>query len=363
VAADQADSLREKGVRTVLPDRELILAGDIGATHTRLALMRFDGDRFVETAARVYPSRDYDGLEPIVADFASGATPRGAATRRGAAAAGGVAAACFGVAGPVRDGRSATTNLPWIVDEASLSRVLGGAPVRLLNDLEASAWGLEALAPHDLEVIAPGTPDPRGNAALIAAGTGLGEAGLAWDGSGRRPFACEGGHADFAPADALQDELLAWLRRRHAHVSWERALSGPGLLNLYEFLRDTGRGEEPRWLRDALAAGDPPAVIGRASREGSSDLCVRAVDLFVALYGAEAGNLALKMMATAGVYLGGGIAPRILEGRHHAPFLEAFRAKGRMRPLLQAMPVSLVRNERMPLLGAARRARLEVRTP
>ena len=324
----------------------MILAGDIGATHTRLALFRSEGTRLLETAARVYASRAYAGLEPIVQDFA-------------AAHGGAVRSACFGVAGPVRDGRSATTNLPWIVDAAALAGVLGVARAWLLNDLEASAWGLEALAPDDIAVLSPGSPVASGNAALIAAGTGLGEAGLAWDGNARRPFACEGGHAGFAPGDDLQDELLKWLRARFGHVSWERVVSGPGLVNLYEFLRDTGRGEEPPWLAQALRAGDPPAVISRAALDGSSSLCARALGLFVVLYGSEAGNLALKVMATAGVYVGGGIAPRIMEALGDGRFLEAFRSKGRMRPLLEAMPVRVVLNDRMPLYGAARFALME----
>jgi glucokinase len=326
----------------------MILAGDIGATNARLALYRPEGERFVEIAARVYPSRDYDGLEPIALDFAGGG-------RRP------IRAACFGVPGPVRDGRSATTNLPWIVDAAALARALKIDRAWLLNDLEASAWGLDALDPGDVVDLAGGGPAPPGNAALIAAGTGLGEAGLFWDGRRRRPFATEGGHASFAPADARQQALLAWLLPRFGHVSWERLVSGPGLLNIYEFLRDTGEGTEPSWLRAALRDGDPPAVIGRAALDGSSELCGRALDLFVTLYGAEAGNLALKLMATGGVYVGGGIAPRILPRLRDGRFLEAFRSKGRMRPLLEAMPVRVVVNQKTPLLGAARFAHMAER--
>jgi glucokinase len=341
----------------------MILAGDIGATNARLALYRPEGERFVEIAARVYPSRDYDGLEPIALDFAAG--PGGP-----------IRAACFGVPGPVRAGRSATTNLPWLVDAAALARVLGIDRAWLLNDLEASAWGLDALDPGDLVVLAAGGPTrepaaggparepaaggpaPAGNAALIAAGTGLGEAGLFWDGRRRFPFATEGGHAGFAPADARQQALLAWLLPRFGHVSWERVVSGPGLVNIYQFLRDTGEGSEPPWLREALREGDPPAVISRAALEGTSELCARALDLFVVLYGAEAGNLALKTMATGGVYVGGGIAPRILERLRDGRFLDAFRAKGRMRPLLESMPVRVVVNEKTALLGAARFAHM-----
>ena len=203
-----------------------------------------------------------------------------------------------------------------------------------------------------------GRPDPHGNAAVISAGTGLGEAGLVWDGRRHRPLATEGGHADFAPTDETQVELYRFLAREFGHVSVERVLSGPGLHNVYRFLRDSGRAPEPAWLADEIGAGDPPAVITRAALAGRSLLCARALDLMVGIYGAEAGNLALKVMATAGVYVGGGIAPRILEKLREPTFMAAFTAKGRFRPLLEAMPIRVILNDQAALLGAARCAAL-----
>ncbi len=252
-----------------------------------------------------------------------------------------------------------TPNLPWVVDAESLARELRlelGA-VRLINDLEANAYGIAALESGDLVTLNAGAAGAAGNRAVISVGTGLGEAGLFWDGTSHRPFACEGGHADFAPRDGTETELLLYLRskfREFDHVSYERVLSGPGLRQIYEFLRDTGRGEEPAWLRQALGqAKDPTPVISNAGLEGRCESCAKALDLFVSFYGAEAGNLALKVMATGGVYVGGGIAPRILRKLQGPLFLAAFTAKGRMRPLMEAMPVHVITKETTALLGAA----------
>ena len=324
----------------------MILAGDIGGTKTRLALFA-PGPRLADPVSeRTYGSQEYPGLEVIAKEFvrATGAT---------------IESACFGVAGPVKDGRSSTTNLAWVVDARDLARDLRLPRVALLNDLEASAFGLPALRTDEVVVLQEGIPGAAANQALIAAGTGLGEAALYWDGRRHRPFATEGGHAGFAPADETQIELLKYLLRRFEPVSWERVLSGPGLVNLYSFLRDTGRGEEPSWLADEISAGEPAAVISAAALSGRSDLCSEALNLFVALYGAESGNLALKVMATGGVFVGGGIAPKILARLRGPAFVRAFVAKGRMRPLLEAMPVRVVLNDRLALLGAARYAASE----
>jgi len=327
----------------------VILAGDIGATNTRLAL--FDGttERSDPIAEQIYASRDYPGLEAIASEFVRAANAS-------------IEGACFGVAGPVKDGRSSTTNLAWIVDSRELARDLRLPRVALLNDLEASAHGIPWLRPDEIVVLQEGAPDAAGHRALIAAGTGLGEAGLYWDGRGHRPFATEGGHASFAPSDEVEIDLLRHLIRRFEQVSWERVVSGPGLVNIYSFLRDSGRGEEPSWLADEIATGEPAAVISTAALAGRSRLCSDALDLFVTLYGAEAGNLALKVMATGGVYVGGGIAPRILPRLRGPAFVKAFVAKGRMRPLLEAMPVRVVLNDRLALLGAARYAASEATT-
>jgi glucokinase len=323
----------------------MILAGDIGGTKTNLAVFA-DGQRLGSAIAEEkFASTEHATLDEIVKDFVA---------RRGLR----FDAACFGVAGPVKDGRCVATNLPWVVDAGVLSRELGGVRTWLINDLEANAYGIAALEPSELVVLNPGADDASGNAAIIAAGTGLGEAGLYWDGQEHRPFACEGGHADFAPRTPIEVELLAWLRGRVEHVSWERVLSGPGLVNIYEFLRDVKHVAEPDWLRAELGAGDPGAAISRAAEDGRSPLCAQALDLFVSLYGAEAGNLALKLMATGGVYVGGGIAPKNLGWIRRGAFLTAFLAKGRMRGLLESMPVRIILSERTALLGAARCAML-----
>jgi len=318
----------------------MILAGDVGGTKTDLAI--FDRDVRLVDRAR-YESGRHESLRDIVRDFVSTRPVR-------------IEAACFGVAGPVRRGTAKTTNLPWTVSAAALEQILGLDTVRLINDLEATAFGVGALAGDDLAVVHEGAPDAAGHAAVIAAGTGLGEAGLFWDGHRHRPFASEGGHATFAPVNDLELALLTHLRREFDHVSWERVLSGQGLFNIYRFLRDTGRHDEPAWLAEAIAQGDPPAAVTNAALVGTSELAGAALDLFVSLYGSEAGNLALKTYATGGVYVAGGIAPKILPRLLDGAFARAFTAKGRMAPLLSAVPVRVVLSDLVNLLGAARRS-------
>ena len=323
-----------------------LLAGDIGATKTRLAWFDTADGPLEPIAETRFRSLDYASLEEIVEPFvAAGPVPP--------------ERAAFGVPGPVRHGRAEVTNLPWLVDGARLAEALGLPTVTLVNDLEAAAYGIAALPSHDFVVLNPGAADAVGNAAVIAAGTGLGEAGLYWDGRRHHPFACEGGYTDFAPRTELERALLVYLLERYDHVSYERIVSGPGLLNVYRFLRDTGRGEEPAWLAAELQQGDPAVAISRAAIEGASPLCAQALDLFVTIYGAEAGNLALKVMASGGVYIGGGIAPKMLGRLTDGAFLEAFVAKGRLRHLLEAMPVRIILNDRAALVGAARAALLQ----
>lgn len=323
----------------------MILAGDIGGTHTRLALFTVKGERLTSAIEETFPSRAYSGLAEIVSQFMSAHKLS-------------VSSACFGIAGPVRHGRSETTNLPWVVEARQLASALGIPIVLLINDLEANAYGIATLEPSEWVVLNAGAPNAVGNAAVIAAGTGLGEAGLYWDGKSYRPFATEGGHTDFAPRTALEVELLRFLLVRFERVSYERVLSGPGLLNIYQFLRDTGRGEEPAWLTEELRHQDPAAAITQAALADQCALCEQALDLFVSLYGAEAGNLALKIMATGGVFVGGGIAPKIIPRLTTSTFMEAFLAKGRMRPVLEAIPVRVILNDRAALFGAARCAML-----
>ena len=324
----------------------MILAGDIGATNTRLAWFDVTGGALAPGAARTYPSQRHAGLQEIVTAFVREAP-------------GPLEHACFGIAGPVRDGRVEGTNLPWVVDARELAAGLGLARVNVVNDLEANAWGLAALGDVDFAVLQPGRPSPSGNAAVISAGTGLGEAGLVWDGRRHRPVASEAGHADWAPQSELQMALWRFLAAEVGHVSVERVLSGPGLHNIYRFLRDAQGLAEPGWLTDLLRTEAPAPAIARAGLEGRAEICSRSLSLFVAIYGAEAGNLGLRMLATGGLYLGGGIAPRILPALEGRTFLEAFSAKGRLGPLLEAIPVRVVLNDRAALLGAARLAALE----
>jgi glucokinase len=319
----------------------MILAGDIGGTNARLAYFQPQNGRFHLVSERVFPSRDHRGLGEIVTQFVdeSGTRPE---------------AACFGIAGPVRNGRVETSNLPWVIEQSVLANQIHLAATLLINDLEASAWGIGALGIEDLVTLNPGAGSVAGNQAVVAPGTGLGEAGLFWDGSRHHVFACEGGHTDFAPHGELQIELLRYLTKRLGHVSYERILSGPGLVNVYEFLCASGCGKESAELSAAMKAGDPAAAISQAALTGKDSLAGKALDLWIAVYGAETSNLGLKIMSTGGLFLAGGISPKILPKLKGSLFMEAFLDKGRMRPLVEAMPVHVVTNEKAGLLGAAR---------
>ena len=322
-------------------NRDMILAGDIGGTKVNLGFFKLVEGRLQLAASGTFPSRRYARFQDLVREFAAGIGPEK------------IERACFGVAGPVRKGKVQVTNLPWNVEAAELADELKFNSVSIINDLEANGYGLAELSPKDLDILNPGDPGAFGNAAIISAGTGLGEAGLFWDGAKHRPFACEGGHADFAPVTKLDAELFAWLSGCFGRVSCERVLSGTGLYNIYQFLRETGRGDEPASLAKEISEGDPGAVISRAGLNGESSRCMQALDLFVSYYGAEAGNLALKLMASGGVYLGGGIAPKILPWLRKENFLKSFFNKGRMQPLVEAMPVRVILNPATALLGAA----------
>jgi glucokinase len=321
----------------------MILAGDVGGTNTRLAFFDVCDGQLQRVSERTYPSREHASLDDIVADFIS--------TQKARAAAAGI-----GIAGPVRDGISHATNLPWIIDARRLGQRTGIPSVVLLNDLEANGYGIATLAPNDFAVLQQGTADAAGNAVIISPGTGLGEGVLYWDGKQHWPLPSEGGHASFAPEDELQDGLLKYLREQFGHVSWERVVSGPGLFNIYKFLRDTTGEEEPAWLTQELAGEDPARAISQVALEGRSALCEKALDLFVILLASECGNMALKVLATGGVYLGGGIPPKILPKVKTLLFLKAFANKGRFRAVLEAMPVRVILNEYTALRGAARRA-------
>jgi glucokinase len=344
----------------------MILAGDIGGTKTTLGLFDWKTERVAPAREQTYVSGDFKSLEEILTEFLTPARPLPSSKdsdpshtstvdgeRADASPSHAITAACFGVAGPVIDNRSRTTNLPWIVDGAELATRFKIPSVRLLNDLEATAYGLLVLRPDELEALNTGAPPPhKGAMALIAAGTGLGEAILLWDGTRYYPRPSEGGHASFAPTSDLEIDLLRHLRTSYLHVSYERVLSGPGLHAIYEFLRDTKKNE-PTWMAERLRVGDPAAVITEVGLSKQAEICVQALDVFAAVYGAEAGNLALKALALDGVYLGGGIAPKLLPKLKDGTFLRAFTNKGRYTRLLSAIPVHVIRNQKTALLGAA----------
>jgi glucokinase len=326
----------------------MILAGDVGGTKTRLTYFQTEDKHLKPVAEQIFPSQKHKDLSEIVSKFVS--THKLPTEHAG-----------FGVAGPVTNGRCETPNLPWIVDARQLAGELRLKRVELINDLEANAYGVIVLEPKDFTTLNNGAPGASGSKALIAAGTGLGEAGLHWEGDHYQPFPSEGGHVDFAPRNQLEVELLLFLLREYEHVSYERVLSGPGLYNIYRFLRDTGRGEEPAWLAEEMSGKDPSPIISKAALERKCSLCQQALDLFVSIYGAAAGNLALKLMATGGLFVGGGIAPKIIEKLRDSTFMKAFVAKGRMKSLVEAVPVRVILNDKTALLGAGYYAALRAK--
>lgn len=324
----------------------MILVADIGGTHARLGLVEGREDEPVIVQSATFPSREFFRFEDILEQFFASRSQR-------------VSGACLAVAGPVRGDQVRTTNLSWNIDSASIQSQLKCDWVRLINDLEAVAWAIPSLGPHSLAVLNAGEPQP-GNQAVISAGTGLGEAFLFWDGTAHHPSPSEGSHADFAGRSDLEMELGKYLRLRFGHVSYERVVSGEGLQNIYQFLRERGRRAEPAWLLVEMASKDPAAVISEAALNGKSQTAILALDLFVSIYGAEAGNLALKTMAVGGVFLAGGIAPAILPRLQQGPFLAAFADKGRFTEMMRRIPVRVILD---PLAGLRGAARLGLRPP
>lgn len=321
----------------------MILAGDIGGTKTVLALFDETDDGVEVVREEKTSSRDHGAFDDILEPFLEGA---GRPPLRGA---------CFAVAGPVIDGACETTNLPWRLDEGALASTVRAPRVKLLNDLEGTAYGMLHLPSDDLVQLNEGRrPRRRGNIAVIAAGTGLGEAYLYWDGGRHLPIATEGGHSDFAPRTDQEVDLLLHLRKKlGGRVSCERVLSGPGVFEIYEFLRDTGRATEPPWLAEKIRGGDPSAVVSSEAAESGEPICVETMNLFCELYGAEAGNMALRALTYGGVFVGGGIAPKNLDVLRNGSFLRGFTDKGRFTDMMRGMDVWVSTNPRAALLGAA----------
>jgi glucokinase len=317
----------------------MILAGDVGGTKVHLALYDFINGKLTRTRDQQYPAKEYSGLEEIVREFVVAEK---------------VTAACFGVPGPVREGRLRLTNLPWTLDSRELATHLTIDYVFLINDLQANGYGIGELSADQIYTLSDGDSGQIGNRALISAGTGLGEGILIWDGHHHVPYPSEGGHSDYAPRNEDEIDLLRFLKQKYnGRISFERVVSGMGLTNVYDFLREVRGVEEPAWLADRIAHEDPNAVITELAMAAKSEICEKATDMFVSAYGAEAGNLALKVLSVGGLYVGGGIAPRILEKLKDGTFMKAFTDKGRLSQLLVNMPVRVIRESRTALIGAA----------
>lgn len=320
----------------------MYLVGDIGGTKTNIAVLEQSDKRFKTVFEKSFPSKDYDSLQTILKDNSTFDIRHSK-----------ISCACFGVAGPVKNGLCDATNLPWLVDSKKIAEVLNISSnnVFLLNDLEAAAYGIDVLEEKDQFVLNKGNPQEHGARCLISAGTGLGESIIFWDGKKYKPCPSEGGHSDFAPRNKIEIDLLNYLINKYGRISYERILSGPGLLNVYSFFKDTAYQNTPGWLVDRLKKEDPSAVISEIGMTKKDECCEKALDLFISVYGAEAGNLALKCLATGGVYIGGGIAPKIIEKIKDGAFIQAFTHKGRLSVMVSQIPVKVILNDKIPLLG------------
>ncbi len=323
----------------------MILAGDVGGTKVHLALYNFEDGQLRALRDHKYPAQEFRNLDDVVTAFLKVDN----LDRKD------VVAACFGCPGPVRNGRIKLTNLPWTLDIRELAKSLSIEHIFLINDLEANGYGVPELAPDKIFTLHEGDISAVGHRGLIAAGTGLGEAVLIWDGKDRHvPIPSEGGHCDFAARNEIEIAMLKYLwRTLQGRVSFERVVSGLGIKNVYAFLKEDRKLEEPAWLRERLENEDPNAVIGECGEDGSSEICFETLRVFSGAYGAETGNIALKVLATGGMYLGGGIAPKILKTLKSGPFMEAFLDKGRMSSLLDSIPVRVILDDTCALLGAA----------
>ncbi len=324
----------------------MILAGDVGGTKVHLALYNFAGGSLVLRREEKFPAAEFACLDDVVKAFLAKGTENRAE----------IVASCFGCPGPVKDGRLKLTNLPWTLDARDLQRSIGIEHIFLINDLEANGYGIPEITKEKICTLIEGDLSAVGHRGLISAGTGLGECVLVWDSKVRRhlPIPSEGGHVDFSPRNEREIDLLRYLQRTlNGRVSFERVVSGIGIRNVYAFLRDDQKMEEPAWLRERMATEDPNAVIGTCAEDGSSEICVETMNIFAAALGAKAGNLGLTLLASGGIYLGGGIAPKVLKIMQNGRFKDAFLDKGRMRPILEAMPVRIILDDSCALLGAA----------
>ncbi len=336
----KATGLKAQGKMGVKAEEEYILAGDIGGTKTSLGIFVMGKRRPLMKAFKDYPSRGYNGIEEIIGLFFS--KNRYVVKR-----------ACFGVAGPVDKGLCKTTNLPWTVNAAKIKKIFSMEDVRLINDLSAMAAAVPYLKTSEIHVINHARPEKNGNISVIAPGTGLGEALLIYSEKGYVAVPSEGGHVDFAPNNDLEAGLLRFLWNRYEHVSLERIISGMGILNIYDYLKSTGKYSEPRWLSSKLRGGDPAKVINEMASERAQRLCLKTIDLFLSILGGAAGNLALTGLTKGGVYLGGGIPPKLIWRIEEDTFMKAFTAKGRFKELMNKIPVSVILNNNAGLLGAA----------
>ena len=318
----------------------MILAGDIGGTKTNLAVYAADTELNVPIIEECFHSQRYDSFLALLKDFFTNNAVQ-------------IQKACFGVAGPVINGRCSTSNISWVVDEKEIRETFNIPQVKILNDLESMGYGTLLLKDNDLKIINPGSPVEHGNIAVIAAGTGLGEAFLVWGNGRYRVIASEGGHTDFGPRNALEIELLKFLLNEFEHVSYERIVSGIGLKNIYQFLKHHQNYQEPAWLTERFAREDPNVVISESGLASRDPICEQTLQMFMSIYGAEAGNLALKVMSTGGIFIGGGIAPKILPAFNNGEFLNALFGKGRLSKVITKMPVKIILNEKTALLGAA----------
>ncbi len=319
----------------------ILLAGDIGGTNARLALFSSSEKQPELITKTTFPTKDFENFEDVVSTFLDQTNTQ-------------VNSACFGVAGPVLNGHCSATNLAWELNERILEQRFNIPSATLLNDLAANAYGINCLTNDDYITLHQGHPEATGNCAIISPGTGLGEAGIFWDSREYHPFSCEGGHTDFGPQGELQFELAKYLSDRVGPVSYEHLLCGSGLINIYHFLRDTGIAEESDWLKEKMAGQNPAACIGQEAKAGNSPLCQQTLDLFIEILAQEAGNLALKTMATGGIWLGGGISAKFADTIiNHPTFIQAFTRKPKMAALLERVPVRIILNEHTALLGAA----------